>query len=284
MAYDPWVVQPRKKKPGIQWTRATSGTGSMVSSPFLDQLRGRTSAPASPRGGSNPYAGLLQDYMNQARADFGADTAADRGSMINALRKYAISYGALPDFSSLGGLGGEAAGYFAEALDPNTRALAEKAEKEGLSSHARLAHANQLTTRRIPAALAARGILRSGQTGSDLAEQALTYKQQGYDMLNELLGGITGTVGNFQEAERQRQRQLAQMEMEAAWRAAQDWGDSDLEDGGAAASSPAAQVAAIASGGRRGGGFPITSSGLLSRTNPRRQRNYLNARMKAGRM
>lgn len=215
-------------KPG-----ASLGQSILASVPkggFTGLTGGDAAAGGAPGGGGSPYAGILQDYLNQSRADFAAESAADRGGMINALRRYAISYGALPDFSALGGLGGEAAGFFKEALDPNTRSLAEKAEKEGLSSHARLAHANQLITRKIPATLAARGILRSGQTGADLSEQALTYKQQGYDMLNELLSGITGTVSGFQENERMRQRELARLAQEAAFEAAQDWGDSYFDD------------------------------------------------------
>lgn len=282
MAYDPWVVQPKKKVPTIPWIRGTGGTGTAMlpqgrsSSIFAPQ------APSGPQPRGNPYAGLLQDYMNQQRADFAAESAADKGGMINALRKYIISYGASPNFEQFGGIGGDAAGYLKEAMDANTMALARKAEEEGLSSHARLAEQNARATRLIPAALAARGILRSGQTGSDLADQAMQYKRAGYDMLSELMGGVTGSVSNFQAAERQRQRALADAEMQAAWQAMQDWGDSYFDTG--SVPSPAQQVAAIASGAARNRGFPVTSSGPLSRTNPKRQRNYLNARVAAGRM
>lgn len=191
-------------------------------------LLGRGGAPQAP---ANPYAGILADYMNQMRADFGAQASAEKGDAINRIRQYIISYGGSPNFDQFGGLGKDAQGFLKEALDPRTVALAKKAEEEGVSSHARMSRANEIANRRIPSQLAARGILRSGQTGADLAEQALTYKQQGYDMLNELMGGVTGTVRGYQEAERERQRQLAQMEMEAAFQAAQDWGDSYFDQG-----------------------------------------------------
>jgi len=203
--------------------------------------------PQGGGGGGNPYGGILQDYLNQQRADFAAQGAADKGSMINALRKYAISYGELPDFESLGGLPKEAAGYFKEAMDPKTRELAAKAEREGVSSHARLAEQNMLATRRIPSQLAARGLLRSGQTGSDLNQQAMDYKRSGYDMLNEMLSGITGSVSNYQNAERERQRALAEAEMQAAWQAAGDWGDSYFNE-------LPTQVPGVAPKTRAGGG------------------------------
>ena len=187
----------------------------------LAALRGQQS---SPQQRENPIAGILADYMNQARADFGAQSSAEKGDMINNIRKYMISYGAAPDME---GLSKDAQGYLKQALDPKTLQLMQTAEKEGLSSRARLGQANEKATRLIPASLAARGILRSGQTGSDLGDQAMQYKQSGYDMLNEMLGAITGSVSGYQNAERERQRQLAEMEMQMAMQAAGDWGDSD---------------------------------------------------------
>jgi len=235
-----------------------------------------------PQASGNPAGGILSDYLNQQRADFGAEGVADRAGMINAIRRYVISYGQLPDFSQIGGLGGDAQGFFAEALDQNTRDLAAKAEAEGVSSHARLSRANETTRRRIPAALAARGMLRSGQTGVDLGEQAQTYKNQGYDMLNEMLSGITGTVGSYQENERQRQRALAEAAMNAAMQASQDWGDYDMGGGGdeGAPSGGPASLGGVPRGGGRGR-YPITRQQFKQ---PRMRKNWLAARGRAGRM
>lgn len=228
---------PKIKVPGLQ-RQTLLGRGLLQSligrypqHPVnIPGLTGRGNTQQQTTGGGSPYASLLQDYMNQARADFGAQSTAERGDLINAIRKYMISYGSSPNFDVMGGLGKDAQGYLKEALDTKTLGLMKKAEEEGLSSHARLGQANEKATRLIPAALAARGILRSGQTGSDLADQAMQYKQSGYDMLNELMGAITGGVSNFQNAERERQRQLAEMEMQMAMQAAQDWGDSYFEE------------------------------------------------------
>jgi len=252
---------PKPKAP--VWIKANQGPATFQTSPLirsqvLGGINARTTplyagaltAPAASGGGGGGASGVLGDYLNQMRADSSASSNADRGSMINNLRQAIISYGLAPDYSALGA---DAQGYLKEALDPNTLDLAAKNEKEGISSHARLGHENDLAMRRIPAMLAGRGILHSGQTGSDLGEQAQTFKNQGYDMLSALMQGITGSVGQFQEAERQRQRDLAEQEMQSAMQAAGDWGDSGLgggygyqDSGGYSSSIPALKKAVAA--------------------------------------
>ncbi|MCI0408083.1 MAG: hypothetical protein L0191_05865 [Acidobacteria bacterium] len=181
-------------------------------------------------GGGGGYSGLVGDYLNQARSDFAAASGADAASRDAALRKFIISYGAVPDFNQLG-ISASARGFLEKALDQKTRDLALKNYAEGTAIKARMDKANEVAQRRIPAQLAARGLLHSGQTGVDLAEQAQNYKIQGFDTLNEMLGGIEGTVGNFLENERQRQRELAEAAMRAAEGAYGDFGDSYLGDG-----------------------------------------------------
>lgn len=232
----------------------------------------------------NPYAGILGDYLAQARADAAAESGAQKGSMIDALRNYAISYGAAPDFSAMGGLGKDAQGYWKQAWDPRTQELARKAEEEGISSHARLSHQNDIEMRRIPAMLAARGMLQSGQTTADFGEQSQNYKNQGYDMLSELMSGITGSVQNFQEAERARQRQLADLEMQIAMQQAANWQDSDMGPGpegpATQAQHPNPAVMALARsafGGSRKYPLPKFNS-------PAYRNSWLRNRLRAGRM
>jgi len=241
MAWKPpgWGNKPRFVNGVPQYGRANPKAGTMFNSGIINTLRGtpRTAVnvgalknPAPTQGSnSNPAAGILADYMNQMRADAAADRNAEKGSMIQNLRQAIISYGLAPDYSALGK---DAQGYLKEALDPNTLNLAAKNEAEGISSHARLGRANEISMRQIPALLASRGILRSGQTGEDFKNQAQDYKNQGYDMVSALMQGITGSIGGFQEAERARQRALAEAEMQAAMQAANDWSDSDFGDSG----------------------------------------------------
>ncbi len=237
MARKPKKPYVWKQAAGVNWfpglNTQPGGPGTrVIPRPNLPKLDfstlfggARTQAPQQPSG--NPAAGILQDYLNQFRADAAAESNAEKGGMINNLRQAIISYGLAPDYSALGK---DAQGYLKEALDPKTLELARKNEEEGISSHARLGRQNEIAMRRIPAALAARGPLRSGQTGSDFGDQAQDFKNQGYDMLSALMSGITGSVGQFQEAERARQRALAEAEMQAAMQAASDWSDSDFGD------------------------------------------------------
>jgi hypothetical protein len=177
----------------------------------------------SPGGGGNPYSGILNEYLQGAKARFAGDSGADAASRDAAIRRYVISYGQVPDFDKLG-ISGDALGFMKGAVDDKTRGLAEQNTKEGTSIYARGERANMLANRRIPAALAARGMLRSGQTGADLGDQAQAHKIQGFDTLNEMLGGIEGTVGNFLNAERERANRLAELELQAQMNAAGDWG------------------------------------------------------------
>ncbi len=213
------LIKKRKAPAPPKWIYSKPGEGTLKS-PFWNQAR------PNPGGGQNPYAGLIggQPDLSAVEAEFAAGSAADAASRDASIRKFLVSYGQLPDF---GCLSESARGYLNNALDPKTRALAEKAEAEGLSIHARQAAGNEKATRIIPAALAARGMFRSGQTGTDLKDQAQNYKIQQYDTLNELLGGIEGTVGNFLSGERDRNMQLAQARMQAAWNAFSNWGSYD---------------------------------------------------------
>ncbi len=221
------LVGQRKTTAPIKWTYAsqTPFTGTKTLSSPWQRLTGGGGAQ------SNPYAGLTggQPDLSAFESEFAAGSAADAASRDAAIKKMLVSYGQIPDF---GGLSESSRGYLNNALDPATRAAAEKAEAEGLSIHARQAAGNEKATRYIPAQLAARGMFRSGQTGTDLKDQAQNYKIQQYDTLNELLGGIEGTVGNFLSGERDRNMQLAQMRMQAAWNAFSNWGGSYDTGGG----------------------------------------------------
>jgi hypothetical protein len=174
-------------------------------------------------GGGNPYAGILNEYLSGAKARFAGQSTADAATRDAQIRRYLISYGKEPDFASLG-ISDQAKGFLSKALNDKTRQLAEQNTAEGTSVYARQEHANALANRRIPAALAGRGLLRSGQTGADLGEQAQAHKNQGFDTLQEMLGGVEGTIGSFLQAERARADALAAAELQAQMAAAMNYG------------------------------------------------------------
>jgi hypothetical protein len=64
--------------------------------------------------------------------------------------------------------------------------------------------------------LAARGILRSGQTGYELGENKRQYDQANYDAMNQLLDYLGGLYGGFAEGENARNAQRAQYGQEAS--------------------------------------------------------------------
>lgn len=178
--------------------------------------------PQAPRYNQNPYAGLLDSYMSQMRADTGAQSIADKAARDAAIKRFLVSYGEVPDFGSIGL--SDAAKSVLGSLGGDIGALAAKNTAEGTSVKARLDQANAIQQRKIPANLAGRGLLRSGQTGYDLGQQQMQNKQANFDVLNEMLGNIEGTVSNFAQAEAARARALADAELQAAMAAQGDYG------------------------------------------------------------
>jgi hypothetical protein len=211
-AINPFYQQVAKPKTGntALWSLFKSQTGGVGGQP-----QGRQ---------GNPYAGIMDEYLNQLRADLQAESIADAASRDAAMRRLIISYGDVSGFENQGGLSGQAAGFLKGALDDKTRNLAAQNTAEGLSVKARMDESNNKAQAYIPEAQAARGMLRSGSTGAKLGDQAMNYKRQGFDVLNELLGNIEGATSGFLNAERMRQRALADAAMQARLAAMQDWG------------------------------------------------------------
>lgn len=186
--------------------------------------------PVAPQYNQNPYAGLLNAYANQQRADAQGQSVADQASRDAAIKRFLVSYGEVPDFNSLGV--SDAAKGVLGGLGGDVRDLAAKNTAEGTSVKARLDQANLQAQRKIPATLAGRGLLHSGQTGYDLGQQGMQNKQAQFDVLNEMLGNIEGAVSQYSQAEAARQRQLADAEQQAAMAAMQDYGGGMYGDQG----------------------------------------------------
>lgn len=103
-------------------------------------------------------------------------------------------------------------------LNDTVTAAAQDATNAGLSTTARLQKAASDTRRDTLKALAARGILRSGETGYQLDEGSLRANQAQYDARQSLLDFIHGRNYNFNTAELGRQLAQIQAQFEAAQR------------------------------------------------------------------
>ena len=218
-----------------------------VPQPFNPFVPPASTGPVGPgaqrQSMGNPYAGLLDSYMGQMRADTGAQSVADKAGRDAAIKRFLVSYGEVPDFASMGL--SDAAKSVLGGLGGDIRDLAARNTAEGTSVKARMDAANLQAQRKIPANLAGRGLLRSGQTGYDLGQQAQQNKNANFDVLNEMLGNIEGTVSNFAQAEAARARALADAELQAAMAAQGDYGgDIYGDDWYGGGTSPAIQAMA----------------------------------------
>lgn len=202
------------------------GNSKAPQQPQVPFLGGPNAAPVAPvvQQMSNPYAGILEQYVAATKARLGGQSAADRAGMLGNIGRAVASYGGKLDLSKLG-ISDQARRVLGE-LDPKVWSLAEQNTAEGTSVKARMDEANAIAQRRIPSSLAARGMLRSGQTGADLNQQAMDAKRGQFDVLNELLGNVEGSVSQYAQAEAARQQAIADAELQAQLAAAQAWGGS----------------------------------------------------------
>jgi len=157
--------------------------------------------PAPPSGGggfSDPYATAIKQNpaLMALRAMYEAASVSDAAQRAQAIQKALIQFGEVPEGFDLD-------------VTPETSQLAGENTQAGLSSLARLAKWNTDQRRDIASGLAARGMLRSGEYGHQLGEQALGFKQQQYDSRQQLLDYLNGLQQAFLAAERQRQFDMA---------------------------------------------------------------------------
>lgn len=178
-------------------------------------------------GGSGPidFRALIENdpFYRQAKADMSAQGVEDAASRAQAIKRTLIDWGMIPDFKQAAdklGLSQTALGFINSDLDPRAQELAAQNEKEGLSMHSRLEKSNTDNIAAIRNALAARGMYQSGELGHGLTENAQQYKQASTDAEKQVLGNLEEVSGRYVQAERDRQRQLAEAMMAAAQRAA----------------------------------------------------------------
>lgn len=95
-------------------------------------------------------------------------------------------------------------------VDPATRALAEQATQSGVSQSAQLDRTHADNLRDIKNALAARGILSSGETGFQMGNENKDYTVAQSDALNNLLDYIKGVQQAFTQTAQDQNAGLAE--------------------------------------------------------------------------
>ena len=169
-----------------------------------------------------------------------AGSAMDASSRAAAIRRAVVELGAVPDFAKVGrDLGIDSLGYLSNDINDETRALAQKNTDEGLSLMARLEHEHQRVQRQVKDTLAARGIYRSGETGYQIGEQGLKYKQALTDAEKSVMDHISQIIGTFVTNERDRRNAVAQAVFAATNRLGQQPRYSGPVPGAAPAPAPA---------------------------------------------
>lgn len=142
------------------------------------------------------------------QADLSAQGISDAAGRDAAFRRAAINFGYAPDASALNSLG-ISNDLYGNIFDQSTRDLAAKNTAQGLSIKARQDEAYKNNVRTLKSMLRSRGLLRSGELGTQLQDAQKAYDRAGYDSTNELLDYLAGAQQGFVAAERARQQQLS---------------------------------------------------------------------------
>lgn len=169
----------------------------------------------------NPYKAIIDGILSQGKSDIEGERTADLAGLNTFIQRALIGLGIVPE-----GIAGPMAGLLQGALSPEILALIEKNNNEGLSTMAQLNRANATELRRIPALLAGRGLLRSGQTGHDLGEQAQRHKIAVNNALQAVLANLEGAGGSYLLRERDRQTRWGDLLRDAPGLAMEQWGGS----------------------------------------------------------
>lgn len=151
------------------------------------------------------YKALIEAAIAPFRQQLGGFSAADAAALAAAQRRAVVQFGEYVP-GNLDLLGPNYTGN----IDETTRRLAAENTQAGLSTVARLNRAHTDALRQITNVLAARGVLRSGQTGAEMGREQTNYTTAQYDSRQNLLDYLGGLQAGFAQAEQQRQWQLAQ--------------------------------------------------------------------------
>jgi hypothetical protein len=168
-------------------------------------------APPAPAPAAPDYASIFANdpILKQLQANLAAQGISDAASRASARQQALIQFGEVPNFAQSAtdlGLGDS----FNTDINPSIAALANQNTAAGTSTYANLNHAYQTQVRQIKQALAAKGLLSSGETGYELGNAQHTYNQGLYDDTNKLLSYLTGVQQSYNTAQQNAQSQLYQ--------------------------------------------------------------------------
>jgi len=151
------------------------------------------------------YAALIANdpAWIQLQADMKAQGISDSASRTAAQQRAAIQFGEAPSALAPSELG--LTGDVSAVYDPT---VAAAAHNNPFSTVSRLSQAHTDAIRTITNALAARGMLRSGETGFQLGNETRNYGTGQYDARQKLLDYLSGIQSAFISAAQARQSAL----------------------------------------------------------------------------
>lgn len=216
LAYDP-LTGLRKTAPGNSSVIADPDAGFSFGPTGTPTSATPATSPSSTPGGpvqpgqinTGSYLDLLRNdpILRQTMADLSAQGISDRSQADTLAQRALIQFGEVP---TLEGIDARLAGPEFARIAGMARPLAEQNTQSGLSIVARMEKLRKDNVRAIKNALAARGALRSGETGHQLGEEQQRYTQAQYDARSQLVDLLSGIEAGYANAQRQRAAAQAQ--------------------------------------------------------------------------
>lgn len=147
--------------------------------------------------------------LQSAEAALSGSAAADQNALGANFTNAYESFGKPVDLATLAQQLGMSQADIQNYLGPDAQKIAQENSDAGLSTTARLDQANQNAIRSIMANLNKRGLLHSGETGYQLDQQNLGYRQAQSDAYGKFLGYLQQYQQGYLTAQQQRAASLA---------------------------------------------------------------------------
>lgn len=147
--------------------------------------------------------------LKDAAAALAAGGAQNQAQLDSELTNAYTSFGKNIDLAQLAQSIGMTQADLQNALGPDAQKLAQENTAAGTSTTSRLDAANQNAIRQITQNLNKRGILKSGETGYELDQQNLGYRQANSDAYQKLLGYLQQYQQGYLTAQQTNTQSLA---------------------------------------------------------------------------